>query len=87
MKPVTIYTTAFCPYCIRALSLLRSKKAQVKEIAAGFNLKKKQEMIQRSNGARTFPQIFISETHIGGCDDLLALETANKLDALLQNGS
>jgi glutaredoxin 3 len=84
MKPVTIYTTAFCPYCIRALSLLRSKKIQVKEIAAGFNLKKKQEMIQRSNGARTFPQIFIGETHIGGCDDLFALEKTNKLDAMLE---
>jgi len=87
MKPVTIYTTAFCPYCTRALSLLRSKKAQVKEIAAGFNLKIKQEMIQRANGARTFPQIFIGDTHIGGCDDLFALESSNKLDALLQDGS
>jgi len=66
---------------------LRSKKAQVKEIAAGFNLKIKQEMIQRANGARTFPQIFIGDTHIGGCDDLFALESSNKLDALLQDGS
>lgn len=87
MKPVTIYTTAFCPYCSRALSLLRSKKVPVKEVAAGFDSIKKQEMIQRSNGARTFPQIFIGDTHIGGCDELFALEAANKLDSLLQESA
>jgi glutaredoxin 3 len=53
------------------------------EIDAGFNAEKKQEMIQRANGARTFPQIFIGEEHIGGCDEMMALERAGKLDDLL----
>jgi glutaredoxin 3 len=54
------------------------------EIDAGFDQAKRQEMIQRSNGGRTFPQIFIGDMHVGGCDDLMALERGNKLDALLQ---
>ena len=87
MTKVTVYTTAFCPYCIRALSLLRKKSnIAVEEINAGFSMKKKSEMIQRSNGGRTFPQIFIGETHIGGCDEMMALERAGKLDTILANG-
>lgn len=83
MQPVTIYTTMMCPFCSRAIQLLKKKGADITEIAAGFNREKKQEMIQRSNGGRTFPQIFIGDTHIGGCDDLYALERAGKLDPLL----
>jgi len=85
MKPVTVYTTPFCPYCTRALKLLRKKSAPVLEINAGFNAVKKQEMIQRSNGQRTFPQIFIADIHVGGCDQLLELEAQGKLNGLLQS--
>jgi glutaredoxin 3 len=83
MKPVTVYTTMFCPYCDRALSLLKRKGAPVTEISAGMDAGKKAEMMQRSGGRRTFPQIFVGETHVGGCDDLHALEAQGRLDPLL----
>lgn len=83
MPPVTVYTTPFCPYCSRALSLLSKKGATVTEIAAGMDSAKKAEMMQRSGGRRTFPQIFIGETHVGGCDDLHALDAAGRLDPIL----
>lgn len=83
MKPVTIYTTFMCPFCIRAMSLLNKKGADITEIKAGSDAKKKEEMIQRSGGRRTFPQIFIGEEHVGGCDELMALERDGKLDAML----
>lgn len=83
MQPVTIYTTPLCPFCVRAMSLLRKKKAVVKEISAGLSRKKRIEMIQRAKGASTFPQIFIGDIHVGGCDELYALERAGKLDPLL----
>ncbi len=81
MKPVTIYTRAFCPYCTRAMALLERKGARVTEIDAS-DPDKRQEMIQRS-GRWTFPQIFVGETHVGGCDDLHALEQRGALDPLL----
>jgi glutaredoxin 3 len=77
MTDITIYTRPMCGYCARAVSLLKQKGVAFTEIDAGFDQAKRQEMIQRSNGGRTFPQIF-------GCDDLMALERGNKLDALLQ---
>lgn len=83
MAAVTIYTRPLCPYCVNALSLLEKKGVAFEHIDAGFNAEKKAEMVQRANGARTFPQIFIGDTHIGGCDDMMALERAGKLDALL----
>jgi glutaredoxin 3 len=83
MKPVTVYTTMFCPYCTRALALLDRKGAQVTEIKAGMDPARKAEMVERSGGRRTFPQIFIGDTHVGGCDDLHALEAAGRLDPLL----
>lgn len=83
MPKVTIYTRDFCPYCSRALKLLKQKGAQTNIIDAGMDAAKKQEMIQRSNGGRTFPQIFVGDTHIGGCDDLMALDRRGGLDALL----
>ncbi len=83
MAAVTLYTRPLCPYCVRAVSLLKKKGVAFEEIDAGFNAEKKQEMIQRANGARTFPQIFIGEEHIGGCDEMMALERAGKLDELL----
>lgn len=84
MKPVTIYTKPFCPYCSRALALLDSKGVEYTEIDdASFDPAKRQEMRERSGGRNTFPQIFIGEEHVGGCDDLMALESAGKLDATL----
>ena len=84
MPKVTVYTKMMCPYCARALNVLKGKGAEIEEIKAGFNRELTAEMIQRSGGARTYPQIFIGDTHIGGCDDMLALERAGKLDPLLQ---
>lgn len=83
MPKVTIYTRAFCPYCTRALALLKGKKVGLTEIDAGMDAAKKAEMVERSGGGRTFPQIFIGDTHVGGCDEMMALERAGKLDALL----
>lgn len=83
MKSVTVYTKPLCPYCVRALSLLKKKGAEIIEICAAFDQEKRAEMIQRSNGARTYPQIFIGDTHIGGSDELQALERAGKLDMFL----
>lgn len=84
MKPVTIYTKPFCPYCSRALALLDGKGVAYTEIDdASFDPAKRQEMRDRSGGRNTFPQIFIGDEHVGGCDDLMALEQAGKLDAKL----
>jgi len=82
MAHVTIYTKPFCPYCARALNLLREKGVEFTEIEAGFDPGARKEMIERS-GRSTFPQIFIGETHIGGCDDMMALERSGELDKLL----
>ncbi|MEM7663369.1 MAG: glutaredoxin 3 [Pseudomonadota bacterium] len=83
MADVTIYVRDFCPYCSRALGLLKGKGVAPNVIDAGRDAKKKQEMIQRSNGGRTFPQIFIGGKHIGGCDDMMALDRSGGLDPLL----
>lgn len=82
MRPVVVYTRAYCGYCSRAMDLLRRKGAAVTEIDATGDPDKRQEMIQRS-GRFTFPQIFVGDTHIGGCDDLHALERRGALDPLL----
>ena len=84
MAEVTIYTRQFCPYCTRAVSLLKSKNVEFNEIDAGMDAQKKAEMVERSGGGRTFPQIFIADQYIGGCDDMMALERSGKLDPLLQ---
>jgi len=81
MRPVTVYTRAYCPYCTRALALLQRKGANVTQID-GSCPERRQEMITRS-GRWTFPQIFVGDTHIGGCDDLHALESRGGLDPLL----
>ena len=83
MAPVTIYTRQGCGYCSRAKALLTSKGVAFTEHDATGNPALRQEMIDRSHGGMTFPQIFIGETHVGGCDDLDALDRAGKLDALL----
>jgi glutaredoxin 3 len=81
---VTIYTKPGCPYCARALGLLREKDVQFTEIEAAYDPAKKQEMVQRAGGRMTFPQIFIGDRHIGGCDDIMELEDRGELDGLLQ---
>jgi glutaredoxin 3 len=80
---VLIYATSWCPYCARARALLASKGVEVQEIDVEAEPAQRADMIRRS-GRRTVPQIFVGERHIGGCDDLLALDAAGGLDALLQ---
>lgn len=82
MRIVEIYTKTTCPYCWRAKHLLNAKGVEYREIVVDFGGPEKQAMIQRANGRMTVPQIFIGERHVGGCDDLIALERAGKLDAL-----
>jgi glutaredoxin 3 len=82
MAQVTIYTRPGCGYCARALSTLEKKGADFTEIHAGTDPEKRKEMVERSGGS-TFPQIFIGDKHIGGCDDLMSLERRGELDALL----
>jgi len=81
--PVTVYSKIICPYCVRAKQLLKHKGIKFDEIRVDTNRDKFKEMLARSNGARTVPQIFIGDTHVGGSDDLYALHRANELDALL----
>jgi glutaredoxin 3 len=84
MPPVLIYTKPYCPYCVRALGLLQKKGIACEEIDdAPFDPEKKREMIQKANGRSTYPQIFIGDRHIGGCDDILALDRSGELDRLL----
>lgn len=82
MKKIVIYTTAVCPYCDNAKKLLDQKGLSYEEIYIDRDLALKEEMMTRS-GRRTVPQIFVGETHVGGCDDLYALERTGKLDELL----
>jgi glutaredoxin 3 len=83
MKTVRIYTTPFCPYCVRAKSLLTKKSVAFEEIDIFMDPGAREEMEANTGGARTVPQIFIGDTHVGGCDDLHALEKAGKLDKML----
>ena len=80
---VEIYTKITCGFCMRAKMLLKQKGVSFEEIDIGFEPELRAEMIKRSHGAYTVPQIFINEQHIGGCDDLYALHSQNKLDELL----
>ncbi len=83
MSHVTVYTRAFCPYCTRALKLLKNKGVDYEQIDAGMDAARRREMTERSGGGRTFPQIIIDGTPIGGCDELQALDRQGKLDAML----
>jgi len=83
MSSVEIYTTPTCGYCHMAKRLLNSKGVAFNEISLSTEPDRRAEMVQRSGGGRTVPQIFIGEIHVGGCDDLMALERAGKLDPLL----
>ena len=80
---VTIYTTRFCPYCLRAKQLLNAKNVEFNEIPVDGQPELRQEMMTKS-GQFTVPQIWIGSTHVGGCDDLFALERVGKLDQLLE---
>jgi glutaredoxin 3 len=84
MPPVEIYTTAHCSYCQWAKELLKRKGVDFKEISVDGDREARAAMTARANGKRTVPQIFIGDTHVGGCDELYALEDAGKLDGLLQ---
>ncbi len=82
MKKITIYTTSVCPYCVRAKALFDRKSLKYEEV----NVEDQQErdkMIEKAGGRRTVPQIFIGSIHVGGCDDLYALEKEGKLDKIL----
>ena len=80
---IVVYTTGWCPYCQRARSLLTEKGLEIKEINVDEDGKLREEMIARS-GRRTVPQIFIGDKHVGGCDDLYALDGSGELDRLIQ---
>jgi glutaredoxin 3 len=83
MANITIYSTAVCPYCISAKNLLKSKGLEWKEIRIDQDPAQRDDMLARSGGRRTVPQIFIDETHVGGFDDLVAADRSGKLAELL----
>ncbi|MBL8446292.1 MAG: glutaredoxin 3 [Zoogloeaceae bacterium] len=83
-RPILMYATGVCPYCVRAEGLLKRKGiTQIEKVRIDLDPVRRDEMIART-GRRTVPQIFVGDHHVGGCDDLYALERAGKLDALLQ---
>ena len=83
MPKIDIYTSPLCGFCHAAKRLLTQKGADFTEIDVLADPDRRPEMVQRSNGGRTVPQIFVGEVHVGGCDELYALDRAGKLDALL----
>ncbi|MDA1099499.1 MAG: glutaredoxin 3 [Proteobacteria bacterium] len=87
MPDVTIYTTGFCPFCFHAKKLLESKGVAYDEIDVDRVPGARAEMRQRANGGHTVPQIFIGDRHVGGCDELFALERQNQLDPLLSENA
>jgi len=84
MALVEIYSKAYCPFCVRAKALLEQKSVEYKEIKIDENPALRPQMIERSRGSSTVPQIFINDEHIGGCDDLFALHAKGQLDSLLK---
>ncbi|HJZ30755.1 MAG TPA: glutaredoxin 3 [Hyphomicrobiaceae bacterium] len=83
MPKITLYTTRFCPYCAMAKRLLAQKGAAFEEIDVGGNAQLRHEMTIKANGRRTVPQIWIGETHVGGCSELYELDAKGELEALL----
>lgn len=83
MSKIVIYTQPGCPYCRRAVSLLASKNVPFREINAPHGTAEREDAIRLSGGRTTVPQVFVGDTALGGCDDLMALERAGKLDASL----
>ena len=86
MAQIEIYTSPFCGFCWRAKALFEDKGVAFDEIDITFHPGRRPEMLQRSNGSQTVPQIFIDDAHIGGCDELLALDHKGGLDPLLAPG-
>jgi glutaredoxin 3 len=86
MPAIDVYSTRVCPYCVRAKRLLDKKGAAYREIDVSDDAALRDAMVARAGGRQTVPQIFIGDTHVGGCDDLYALDSAGKLDALLEVG-
>ncbi len=85
MAAIRMYTTTYCPYCVRAKDLLKRKGVQeIEEIDVTNDAAKREEMMEVSGGRKTVPQIFIGQTHVGGFDDLHKLDTEHKLDSLLK---
>jgi glutaredoxin 3 len=87
MTRVEIYTTMFCPFCSRAKRLLSEKGAEYEDIDVIAAPERRQEMIARAHGARTVPQIFINGKHVGGCEELYALDRMGRLDSMLREAS
>ena len=86
MPPVLMYSTAVCPYCVRAENLLRARGVtEIEKIRVDLDPERRAEMMERTS-RRTVPQIFIGEFHVGGCDDLIALDQAGKLVSMLSGG-
>jgi glutaredoxin 3 len=86
MADITIYTSPICPHCMRAKELLKRKgHSNYKEVDISVSANARDEMMKKSGGRRTVPQIFINGAHVGGADDLYALESVGKLDSLLAN--
>jgi glutaredoxin 3 len=85
MAKIEIYTTMFCGYCARAKQLLKSKGAAFEEIEVDMDADARDRMVERAGGRRTVPQIFIDGVHVGGCDELHALDRAGRLDPMLQS--
>lgn len=83
MSKVELYTKGYCPYCRRAKALLTDKGVEFIEYPIDKQPELRDVMIERANGGHTVPQIFIEDQHVGGCDDLVALDNQNKLDSLL----
>ena len=83
MPVVEIYIKTYCPFCVRAKALLDKKSVVYQEIKIDENPALRPQMIERSNGSSTVPQIFINNEHVGGCDELYAMDYKNQLDALL----
>ena len=83
MADVTIYTKPYCPYCIRAVSLLEKKGIDFTEVEAAFDPEKRAEMVRKSGGRVTFPQIFVGDRHIGDSDFLMSLEREGRLEEVL----
>ncbi|WP_299619916.1 glutaredoxin 3 [Pelagibius sp.] len=84
MTKIEVYSSMLCPYCYRAKKLLETKGAAFTEIDVMLQPRRRAEMVERSGGRTSVPQIFINDRHVGGCDDLFALEAGNKLEPLLQ---
>ncbi|MEB8388906.1 glutaredoxin 3 [Rhodobacteraceae bacterium KMM 6894] len=84
MQPVEIYTSPLCGFCHAAKRLLTQKGVNFSEVDISRQPERRAEMMKRANGGRTVPQIFVGTTHVGGCDDLFALDRAGKLDSLLK---